>query len=124
VAGLGIRLFTDEHVFGTLARELRNRGYDVESCSEAGRADLGLSDADHLEYATGRGRAVLTFDHGDFVRLDVEWKLAGRVHAGIIMPAQVEDIGELLRRVERHLNTHPPEIQHDTLLWLDPTPTQ
>ena len=35
MAGLGVRLFTDEHVYSDLARALRRRGYDAESCQDA-----------------------------------------------------------------------------------------
>ena len=59
MAGLGIRLFTDEHIFKDLARELRNRGYDAEGCYEVGRANQGISDEEQLEYATRRGCAIL-----------------------------------------------------------------
>ena len=125
MAGLGVRLFTDEHIFRHLAGALRSRGYDAESCQEAGRASQRIPDHRQLAYARRSGRAILTENVGDFLRLDAEWKAAGRKHAGIILIARtVSDFGELLRRVERHLNTYPPEVQHDTVLWLDPSPTR
>ncbi len=77
MAGLGVRLFPDEHISGRLARALRSRGYDAESCREAGRADQGISDEDHLDYASRFGRAILTFDQVDFRRLEVIWKRIG-----------------------------------------------
>ncbi len=53
--------------------------------------------------------------------LGVRWKAAGRQHAGIILIAGAPSgFGDLLRRVERHLNTYAPDAQHDTLLWLEP----
>ena len=67
---------------------------------------------------------MLTFNSTDFLRLDVDWKRASREHAGIIVSAEVADLGELLRRVERHLNTYPPSVQHNTLLWLDSSATR
>ncbi len=124
MAGLGVRVFTDEHIFRYLARALRGRGYDAESCQEAGRASQGISDEGQLVYASQSTRAVLTENARDFLRLDAKWKRAGRRHAGIIVVADAGELGELLRRVERHLNTHPPSIQHDTLLWLDSSPTR
>jgi hypothetical protein len=124
VAGLGIRLFTDEHISDTLARALKRRGYDVESCEEAGRANRGIPDEEQLTYATQHGRAILTFNRNDFLRLDAQWKRVGQQHGGIIISVAVRDVGELLRRVERHLDICPPSVQHDTLLWLDPSPTR
>lgn len=124
MADLKVRLFTDEHISGRLARALRSRGYDAESCQEAGRASQGLSDEDHLEYASRSGRAVLTFNHIDFLCLDTAWKRTGQQHARIVLSPEVQDIGELLRRVERHLETYPPAVQRDTLLWLDSSPSR
>jgi hypothetical protein len=118
MAGLGIRLFTDEMVSGALALALRVRGYDVESCVEAGRANLGISDKEQLEYSTQQGRAILTFNARDFLALDHAYKGAGRLHAGIVLSAQIDDIGLLVRSVQRHLDTVQSSIQHNTLLWL------
>ena len=124
MAGLGIRVFTDEHLFAELAAALRARAYDAESCQEAGRAGQGLTDEQQLEYAASRDRAILTFDRGDFVHLDRLWKRHDREHAGIIVTRPVDDFGELLRRAMRHLDTYPPSVQHNMLLWLDPSPTR
>ena len=46
MAGLGVRLFTDEHIHKHLAGTLRDRGYDALSCQEAGRR--GVSDDEQL----------------------------------------------------------------------------
>ena len=123
MTGLGIRIYTDEHIFRDLARVLREHGYDAESCQEAGLAGRGVSDEDNLVYSTRVGRAILTHDRVDFLRIESEWRTAGRHHAGIIVASPVADFGELLRRVERHLDTCPPNVQRDTLLWLDSSPT-
>ena len=118
MAGLGIRLYTDEQIFKGLAKALRDRGYDAESCQEAGRANQDLSDEQQLAYAASQGRAILTFNMGDYQALERAWKAAGRQHVGIILSPEVKDFGELLRRVQRHLDTVAPEVQHDILLWL------
>ncbi len=122
MAGQGIRLFTDEMIFIELAPELRSRGYDAESCVEAGRSGQAISDELQLVYATQQGRALLTFNKTDFLHLDRSWKTAQRAHAGIIVSPQIEDLGELLRRVVWHLDNYPPSAQYDTLLWLNPVP--
>lgn len=124
MAGLGVCLYTDEHIFRHLARALRARGYDAESCQEAGRASQGISDEDQLACATQAGRAILTENSGDFVRLDVAWKRGGREHAGIILTPEIDDFGEVPRRVARHLDTYSPSVQRDTLLWLTPSATR
>ena len=118
MAGLGVRLYTDEHIHKDLANALRDRGYDAESCQEAARASQRLPDEQQLVYAASQGRAILTFDVANYSRLDHDWKAAGQQHAGIILAPEITDFGELLRRVQRHLDLVAPEVQHDTLLWL------
>ena len=122
MAGLGVRLYTDEMIHKTLAVALRRLGYDAASCHEAGLGNREISDDDQSDYAAQSGRAILTFSRGDFLRLDAARKAAGRVHHGVIVADPVNDLGELLRRVTRHLDTHPPEVQHDTVLWLSSAP--
>ena len=120
MAGLGIKLFTDEDVDARLAEELRKRGYDAESCLEAGRSNQRIPDDEQLAYATEQGRAILVFNVRDYVPLDVAWKANNQQHAGIIASPKIADLGELLRRVVNHLDTTDPEVQRDTLLWLAP----
>jgi len=108
VAGLGIRLYTDEMIPAKLAPALRRDGYDALSCDEAGRSNLQIPDAEQLEFAVGEGRAILTYNLGDFHRLEAQWKSSGRVHAGIILSPEIGDFGTLLRRVQRHLDTVDP----------------
>jgi hypothetical protein len=122
MAGLGIRLFTDEMIFPELPADLRRRGYDAESCAEAGRSGQAIPDEAQLAYATEHGRTLLTFNKVDFLRLDRVWKAAGRPHAGIIVSPQIEDLRELLRRVRWHLDSYAQADQDDTLRWLAPVP--
>ena len=119
MAGLGVRLFTDEMISPRLAEALRARNYDVQSCEEAGRSRQEIPDDEQLLYATQTGRAILTFNATDFYRIEAEWKAAGQRHAGIILSPQIQDVGALLRYVMRHLDSVEPNVQTDTLLWLD-----
>jgi predicted nuclease of predicted toxin-antitoxin system len=119
MVGLGIALYTDEHIDPNLALTLRRRGYDAVSCREAGRANQRISDELQLTYAAEHNQAILTYDGPDFIRLDHNWKRAGRQHAGIIVvPSSVNTFSELLRRVTWHLDAVDPQVQRDTLLWL------
>jgi predicted nuclease of predicted toxin-antitoxin system len=118
VAGLRISLFTDEMIDPRLAIVLGHQGYDMESCQEAGRANLALDDDEQLAYASRHGRALLTFNSDDFHRLDRRWRLAGRQHAGIIVSGQISDFGVLVRRVRLHLDTIRPEDQFNRVLQL------
>jgi hypothetical protein len=120
MAGLGVRLCTDEMVNPRLAANLVRPGYDVVSCQWAGRSNLGISDDQQLLYATQHGRAILTFNIGDFERLDRAWRARGRVHGGIIVSPQITRFAELLRRVRVHLDTVSPDHQRGTLRELTP----
>lgn len=118
MAGLGVTIFTDEHVSPLLARSLRERGYGAESCRDAHRVNQSISDDDQLRYAAQAGHALLTFNISDFVQLDNEWKVLGKDHAGIIVSSEIVNFSVLLARVCRHLDLIAPETQHNTLLWL------
>ena len=119
MAGLGIRIFTDEMITPRLARRLRRLGYDVLSCRAAGRANQKISDADQLTYATTQGRAVYTFNATDFDQLDREWRAAGRPHAGIVVSEDLNaNVSEMARRLQYHLDTVSPRVQHSRYLLL------
>jgi hypothetical protein len=64
-------------------QELRRLGVDVLAADELGRK--GLSDADHLAFATAEGCALLTANVGDFHALQGECARLGREHAGILI---------------------------------------
>jgi predicted nuclease of predicted toxin-antitoxin system len=123
MAGLGVALYTDEMISTDLAPSLRRRGYDALSCEEAGRSRRKISDPEQLAYAAQQARAILTFNARDFVPLDRVFKATGQRHAGIILAPQIDDLGELIRCVARHLDVTPPVVQENTLLWLDTSPT-
>jgi hypothetical protein len=62
-------LHSDECFPLSVVAELRRLGHDVLTAQDAGRAGLGLGDPDVLAFATVLGRAVLTHNGWDYVRL-------------------------------------------------------
>ena len=64
---LFIRLYLDEDVFKAIAPALRARGFDAVSVHELHH--YGWSDAEHLAYAAGEGRAIFTFNAVDYIAL-------------------------------------------------------
>lgn len=88
-----IRLFTDEDVYGATAIALRHAGIDTVSTPETGR--LGESDESQLQWATGEGRVIVTFNVAHFAQLHTDWLRHGRRHAGIVVSAQ-RPIGDLV----------------------------
>lgn len=79
-----MKLLLDEMYPARLARALRERGADAEGVDE--QAPLrGLSDEELLVVAAREGRALVSENVADFMRLYGEWGAAGRRHAGIVI---------------------------------------
>jgi hypothetical protein len=79
-----VKLLLDEMYPARLAQALRDRGADAEGVDE--RSSLrGLSDEELLVVAAREGRALVSENVADFMRLYGEWGGAGRRHAGIVI---------------------------------------
>jgi predicted nuclease of predicted toxin-antitoxin system len=75
-------LYSNENFPKRVVEELRQRGHDVLTSYEAGRANQKIPDDQVLAFATEQNRAVLTLNRFDFIRLHQETQGA---HAGIIV---------------------------------------
>ncbi|MGH7139859.1 MAG: DUF5615 family PIN-like protein [Pirellulales bacterium] len=115
-----ISFFTDEDVHGELAAILRSSGFDAVSTPEADR--LSEVDPAQLEWCHTHGRAIITFNVGDFAALHQEWLAAGKHHSGIIASYQ-RPIGDLMRRVLRLARTLTAEEMIDRLEYLSDWPS-
>lgn len=115
---LFIKLYLDEMIPTDLARVLRQYGYNVVTAQQASM--LGKDDPAHLEYASAQGRAILTFNIGDFARLHKSWHEQGKHHAGIIVSPELEmgRFGKLFRLCLRLLDQAIPEEIADRLCYL------
>lgn len=79
-----MKLLLDEMYPARLAQALRERGADAEGVDE--RIQLrGLADEELLVVAAREGRALVSENVADFMRLYGEWGAAGRGHAGIVI---------------------------------------
>jgi len=79
-----VKLLLDEMYPARLARALRERDADAEGVDE--RSPLrGLADEELLVIAAREGRAIVSENVADFMRLYGEWGAAGRRHAGIVI---------------------------------------
>lgn len=79
-----LRLYHDEDALqGGLVAALRRAGFDCLTANEAGMR--GRTDEQQLAFATSQGRVLYTKNTADFCRLDAQWRVAGRHHAGIIV---------------------------------------
>lgn len=81
---MSFRIYEDEDAMsGVVGRMLADAGIDCLTSNQAGNG--GLSDQAQLEFATARGRVIVTHNMKDFLRIHGEWARAGREHAGIII---------------------------------------
>jgi predicted nuclease of predicted toxin-antitoxin system len=113
-----IRLYFDEDsMHRSLVRALRARGVDVVTALDAGMIER--ADAEHLDYATGQGRVLCSFNVGDFYRLHTDYLSQGRPHAGIIlMRQQYYSVGEQMRRLLRLIASKPADEMENWVEFL------
>jgi predicted nuclease of predicted toxin-antitoxin system len=95
-------LFADENFSLRVVRELRKLGHDVLTSREAGLANLGTGDPDIFQAAVAAGRAILTNDRRDYVRLHL--RQSG--HAGIVVCTYDPDAERLARRIHSAISAY------------------
>ena len=105
------RLYADENFPLQVVEALRQLGHNVLTVLEAGQANQRIEDHDVLAFAVAEGRAVLTINRRDFIRLhrqqpahhgivvctedtDTEGQ-ANRIHAAITASSTID--GMLIR---------------------------
>ncbi len=97
-------LYADEDFPWQVVEALRNLGQDVVTASEAGQANQRIPDADVLAFAIRQGRAVLTRNRWDYIRLHARI----RPHAGIIIICTHDpDYPAQAQRIHQTLLTYP-----------------
>jgi hypothetical protein len=87
---------------GDVVRGLRSSEIDVVTAADAGM--IRRQDEDHLRLATAQGRALYSFNVGDFHEIHTAWTASGRNHSGIVLTQQQrfsteEQIRRLLRLI-------------------------
>ncbi|MGP1375419.1 MAG: DUF5615 family PIN-like protein [Almyronema sp.] len=113
------KLYADEGFSKKVSILLGELGHDVLTVQAAGQANQRIPDTEVLEFASRRGRAVLTVNRADFIRLHKQnsthagiivctedlnrQRLANRIHAAILNAAALE--GKLIR-VNRPLESN------------------
>lgn len=100
-----------------LVRALRARGVDVTTALDAGMIEC--DDAEHLDYATTRGRVLYTFNVADFYRLHENYLAQGKSHGGIILARQQRySVGEQMRRLLKLMATKSAEQMKNNVEFL------
>lgn len=115
-------LLLDEMMSQRIASQLIDLGHDVR-CVTLDPALLGLPDDEILAAATRQGRTLVTLNVKDFVRLDTQYRAAGRSHAGLVLvstktfPLDARFIGAVVQSLEKLL-VEPVRLAPDTVLFL------
>lgn len=113
-----IRLYLDEDALDDdLMEALRRRRVDVTTATEAGLRHR--PDPEHLAYAAVQGRAIYSFNTGDYYALHTAYLTQGISHAGIILARQQRySVGEQMRRLLRLIHTISAEEMRDRVEFL------
>ena len=111
-----MRLLLDEHINSEVARQLRNKGYDVVTAGEVRMTEA--SDEQLLDFAAREKRVLVTYNIGDFQLLISGWHRAGRHHSGIVFvsekTASQKAVAPLVRALKKLL-----EMVSHRRGWLD-----
>jgi len=92
--------YADENFHRRVVEYLRHFGHDVLTVQEAGQQ--GGDDVQVLAFATGLGRAVLTFNRRHFARLHLQMP----AHAGIVVCTR-DDPLVLAQRIDQTVAGYP-----------------
>lgn len=103
------RLYANENFPREVVLALRALGHDVLTTLEAGKANQRTPDDQVLAFATENGRAVLTLNRREFIRLGQ----GRRDHGGIIVCTQDPDTARQAGRIHEaivHLESLKGEL--------------
>jgi uncharacterized protein with PIN domain len=89
------RFYADEQFPYLTSYHLRTLGHDVLTVQEAGNANQSIPDESVLEFATQEGRAILTLNRRDFIRLHNQ----NSEHSGIVVCTDDRDKIRLAERI-------------------------
>ena len=102
---------------GDVVRGLRSRGIDVITAADAGM--IRRKDEEHLHFATAQGRALYSFNVGDFYEIHTVWTMSGREHCGIVLSQQRRyPTGEQIRRLLRLIGSLSSESMRNRAEFL------
>lgn len=100
-----------------LVRALRIRGVDVTTALE--QRLIRRDDVDHLEFANSQGRALYSFNMGDYQQLHSEYLKLGKHHSGMILAQQRRhSLGDQMRRLLKIVAQISAEEIKDSIVFL------
>lgn len=93
------RLYSNENFPLPVVEALRQMGHDVLTTRDAGKANEGIPDDEVLEFAIADGRAVLTHNRQDFIRLHRQRP----DHEGIVVCTDNPDFPSLAAKIHSQM---------------------
>lgn len=102
------RFYSNENFPLPVVQALREFGHDVLTVQEAAQDNRAIPDEDVLAFAHSQGRAVLTINRKDFLRLH----RTSPSHSGILICTADRDFAEQARRI------HDEVVQYNSLTGL------
>ena len=97
------RFYSNENFPLPVVVDLRRSGHDVLTSFEAGNANRRIPDDQVLAFATSDGRAVLTHNRRDFMKLH----RMSAAHAGIVACTADADYAALANRIVIEVAKYP-----------------
>lgn len=97
------RLYANENFPFPVVEQLRALGHDVVTIQDRARAGEALSDLEVLKLAASEGRAVLTLNRRDFIRLHNQQP----THSGIVVCTVDPDFVGQARRIHEQIQAIP-----------------
>ena len=108
-----VHFYMDESVPIAIAEGLGRRGVSVVSARDAG--NLGLTDANQLQYAIQQQAAIFTHDD-DFLVMAIQ---SSYQHFGVIYVHQQKyPVGECIRRLKRLAQTTAQSVLRNRVIFL------
>jgi len=98
-----VQLYADEDFPLPVVEALRQKGYDLLTAYESGKANQSIADQDVLAFATAQGRTLITLNRRHFIRLHT----ISADHAGIIVCSADTDFEALAQRIDSAIQAQP-----------------
>ncbi|MCP4578711.1 MAG: hypothetical protein GY846_20740 [Deltaproteobacteria bacterium] len=114
-----MKYYLDEDISPKIAAILNKRRVDVVSTHDVNMNQA--SDRAQLEHAASTGRAVVTRNRNDFIRLTVQFFNDLRPHFGVlIVPYSIpgDNFRLLAEALEKYASQHPSEMEPYTIDFL------
>lgn len=94
-----IKLYSNENFPQKVVELLRDKGYDVLTTKDAGKAGVGIPDEEVLAFAIQENRVLITINRKDFIRLHKN----NSIHPGIIVCTENHDLVAFAERIHEEI---------------------